>query len=238
MMRSGASFESCSNRRADTSSLPMTAKPERTVKIDNLLTLLALVGSTVAFVVSWSKERQLATLHRADQIQAAAAHAIAKLDRWPAIRLSLSGKLQPKLVQSTRQLEDDFDVSKARDILWSQAEDLHSSLDEPEIKEEIDIGYLPLFGFRSSFREEYTSTLSRLREAEKVAFAQLQLDLQASVLGQENDSHQYVPARLGNLLRDAVTKYKDKVHTETTKILEEASIPLVLLIRSTATVDQ
>ena len=98
----------------------MRLKLDWSIKVSDLLTSITIVVSVIALLISWSKDREAKLTEQANRVRIAAATAIAKLDRWQALQLSMYRELQPTYVEMSELLTDRYDVQRVRDQFWKR----------------------------------------------------------------------------------------------------------------------
>src|ERR1044071_799263 len=96
----------------------MSPRVDWTIKVRDVLTTLTVAISVAALVLSWSKDRAAQKTERANQVRAAAAGILTKLDRWQALQLSLYQELQPTFVEASEQLQKQYNIVVVRDQVW------------------------------------------------------------------------------------------------------------------------
>lgn len=125
-----------------------------TLKIGDLLTSGSILISLVTFLVSWAKDRRIRQKELADKIRAAAAHTLAKLERWEEPSISIADEAQPIFVETSELIDPDEEDSiiLARDYLWKELSRLRAEKLRRVLGEEVEIAYIDLYAYMPGIR--------------------------------------------------------------------------------------
>lgn len=192
---------------------------EWTVKFGDILTSVTILVSVSALVFSWSKDRLTRETEQADRVREAAATALTQLDRWQLLNESLYQDLQPTFVKTSEMLQEDFDLTKARDFLWKEINRNRTQIKEKTLNEKIFTSYVKLLPHFPETRGQYISTLDQLRALEEEISGQFLEATQLDVMSAQKKKMNYTTARLGNALRTTALKYKDKLLSQSEEII-------------------
>jgi hypothetical protein len=198
----------------------MGLKIEKTVSIRDFLTTLAIVVSVLALVNTLKQDQFLRQKEQADRVRNAAALTLAKLERLQTLYGSFYLELQPIFVETSEMLARDFDITSTRDFLWKKANEIHFSVLERIIEEEIEVAYTSLYGYHPAVRELFQSALQKLKREEESTYWQFQSDSQAVIFSFADRQKDYQTAELGNALRDTAFHYETIQDEKSREVLE------------------
>lgn len=189
------------------------------IKVGDILTSLTIIVSVVALVITWTKDRTTRETQQADLVRSAAASAITKLDRWQALQLSLYQELQPEFVITSEKLVDDFNVIKVRDYLWKTISSKRIEISSKILEEQISTSYINLLAHFPETRRQFLAMFQTLNKAEEEISGSFLEQTQKDVMAFEGRKEKYTSAMLGNALRSTATQHKEKVISETSRII-------------------
>jgi hypothetical protein len=197
-----------------------TLKLEWTVNIGNILTMLTIIVSVIALIISWSKDQYTRQKEQADRVRSAVARTIAKLDRWQSLQLSAFQELQLIFIETSEMLVKNFDLVTARDYLWKSINAQRTNIAGKILDEQIQTAYVDLFSHFPEIRNLFLDTLSRLNNTEKEVMLSFLKATQQDVLALEKVKDRYTTALLGNALRATAEKHSAEFEASTSKIME------------------
>jgi hypothetical protein len=200
------------------------------MKIGDVLTTATIVVSVVALLISWSKDRYSRQKEQADRVRGAVAVALAKLDRWQVLQLSLFQDLQPVFIDTSEMLAKDFNFVEARDFLWRSINAQRTNVADKVLNEQIESAYVGLFSHFPKIRPLFLETISDLNDLQKTLFNAFLVDTQLNVLSFDNHRAEYASAKLGNALRETATKYEEQLKQQTDLRLEQIRLFLFQVV--------
>jgi len=144
----------------------MRLKLDWSIKVGDLLTSITIAVSVIALLVSWSKDREAKLTEQANRVRAAAATAIAKLDRWQALQLSMYRELQPTYVEMSELLADCDDVQRVRDQFWKRVNVERTRIAQKVLEEQLGTAYSDLLSHFPAARDKFTDAFVKLGAVE------------------------------------------------------------------------
>lgn len=186
-------------RRHQDNLMPFTL--DKTFKVGDLLTSLTIAISALALFTTIERERSARLIEHASKVRASAANAIAKLDRWQAIQLSLYNELQPTFIEVSEGLMKDFDIYKYRDLYWKKFTAERARVARQVLEEQLGTAYADLLAHFPAARTQYTEAFARLSDVEMSVTTSFLEQTEASILSFRERQKSYNTAQLGNALR-------------------------------------
>jgi hypothetical protein len=174
---------------------------DRTFKVGDLLTSLTITLSALALFTTIERERSARLIEQASKVRASAANAIAKLDRWQSIQLSLYNELQPTFIEVSEGLVRDFDIYKYRDLYWKKFTAERARVARQVLDEQLGTAYADLLAHYPAARTQYTEAFARLSDVEVEVTTSFLEQTEASILSFREKRNSYNSAQLGNALR-------------------------------------
>jgi hypothetical protein len=179
---------------------------EKKVNAGHVLTVLTILVSVVSLLVAWNREADQRLTDRANQIRAAAAKALVKLDRWKAVSMSMFDMVKPDFVDTKEMLKKRFDIVEARDHLWKALHVTRVSMLKHAMDEQVEMSYLELYAYHPEIRELFHSTLAKLKAEEQQAFSAFLAETENVVLSWEGRKKDYTTAALWGDLSEVSNK--------------------------------
>lgn len=195
---------------------------DQTVKVGDLLTSFSVIVAAATFGYSWWKDRIVRQRDQAAHVRAAAGEALAKLELWVELTLSLTGNVQELLVETSQMLSTSHDVGLARDYLWKGLNRARGDIVTRQREAGIGPAYIQLYAYRPDAYRNFVDIFSSLRTTVDQQFTLLLDGTQHLVLTSEPESESYDPANLGNHLREAVHKSEAGLRTAMESVLARA----------------
>jgi hypothetical protein len=174
---------------------------DTSINVGNILTVVTILVSVSALLLSLAKDRRTRERDLADRVRGAAAKTLAKLERWQELALAYYEDVRPTFVDTSELLARDFDPPAARDALWRALEDARLGSLQRIRDEEIETAYVDLYAFNVSVYERFRSTLARLKAVDQRLYGSFVEAAQHPVLAEAENKANYTPANLGNKLR-------------------------------------
>lgn len=184
---------------------------DASISIGNILTIVTILVSVSALLISLAKDRRTRERDLADTVRGAAARTLAKLERWQELALAYYEDVQPTLVETTELLARDFNPPAARDAMWRALENNRLSSLQRIRDEEIETAYVDLYAFNLSVYERFRSTLARLKAADQRLYGSFIEAAQHPVLAQAENKADYTAAELGNELRELCEHFRGQL---------------------------
>lgn len=174
---------------------------DKTIKVGDLLTSLTVALSALALYTAIERERSARLIEQATKVRVSSANAIAKLDRWQAIQLSLYNELQPAFIEVSEGLAKDFNVFAIRDLYWKKVTAERARVARQVLEEQLGTAYAELLAHFPAARSQYTEAFSRLTEVEADVTTSFLNKTEGIILSFEDKKPSYNSAQLGNALR-------------------------------------
>ena len=188
---------------------------EKRIDAGNILTVLTIIISMVSILVAWNKEANYRLTERANQVRAAAAKTLVKLDRWKSVSFSIYELVKPDFVDTKEMLKKRFDVIEARDHLWKALHVTRATMIKHAMDEQVEMAYLELYSYHPEVRELFNETLTQLKAEEQRAFSEFLAETQDAVLSWRGKREEYTTAALWRQLNEISTKkqveYQQKI---------------------------
>ena len=200
------------------------------IKIGDVLTMMTIIVSVTALLISWSKDRDGRQKEQADQVRVAVGTAVAKLDRLQALHLSAFQGLQPVFVDTAEMLAKDFNVVAARDFLAKGINGQRTRIVEKALDEHIETAYIGLFSHFPAIRPLFLDTLRQLKGAEEEVLGAFLDATQREIVGLRQRKADYSSGELERSLRDLAAAHRADLERKTTIILEPARAFLLQVV--------
>ncbi|MDM0059006.1 hypothetical protein [Variovorax fucosicus] len=206
---------------------------DRTVKLGDLLTTLAILISLFALLSTLAKDRISREHEAANRVRSAAAQAITKLDRWKALQLSLYSRMRPEFIVLSQSLAKNFDVIEVRDDLWKRVGEERAKVAQQVIDEQLGTAYADLLAHFPVVRERFMELNITLADIELEETDGFLRDGQASILSFEDKKASYTTAMLGNSLRSVAAGHEDSLRRKSEAALKPLQEFLFDVIKKT-----
>ena len=181
---------------------------DRTISFGHLLTSVSIMISIVALLYGWSKDIGQRRVEQADEIRNAAAQALAKVQRWEELSLSLFEEIQPTLVATTELVRDEGG-EKAGDYLWREWYASRQRMRFRILEEEIETAYVGLYGYHPEVRQLFVTARDSLQKKEEAMFYGVTVRTD-SIVRNAKSGPNFQTAALGNKLRQVVGRYQER----------------------------
>lgn len=185
------------------------------VKVGDLLTVATILISLISILISWNIDRRLRLSKEADEIRSAGAQALGDIERWADLSLSIYAHIQPALVDASetalrreKRQEPLISVERARDLLWKSVNALHLTVEQRILEEDIESGYIALFGYYPSVRELYRNTILQMRSVDVEMHGRLLAALELEIVSTARAQGEVRTADVGRALRATAAKIK------------------------------
>jgi hypothetical protein len=170
-----------------------------TVSTSNLVAAFAVLISVLTLLLSVRRDRLMKRAQYADHIRGAAALLTAKLERWCNLAFGLLEQIQPIITEADAFIIANCNVVNTRDKFWRDLWLLQVAVSNRILEEEIEIAYVPLYGYDANVRELFLATLDRLKEIRRATESHLLDSTQRDILQYREATPS--SAELGNRLR-------------------------------------
>jgi len=197
----------------------MRLKLDWSIKVSDLLTSITIVVSVIALLISWSKDREAKLTEQANRVRVAAATAIAKLDRWQALQLSMYRELQPTYVEMSEILADRYDVQRVRDQFWKRVNVERTRIAQKVLEEQLGTAYSDLLSHFPAARDKFTDAFVKLSAVESAVTENYLGASEHAILSLEGKQKDYMTPILGNALRQAAATHSVSLQTESEAII-------------------
>ncbi len=200
------------------------------IRIGDLLTMVTIIVSVTAMLISWSKDREAKQKEQADQVRVAVGTAVAKLDRIQALHLSAFQELQPVFVDTAEMLAKDFNVVAARDFLSKRINGQRTKIVEKALDEHIETAYIGLFSHFPAIRPLFLDTLRQLKGAEEEVLGAFLDATQRELMALRERKADYSSGELERSLRGIAAEHRADLERKTASILEPARAFLLQVV--------
>ena len=200
------------------------------IRIGDLLTMVTIIVSVTAMLISWSKDREAKQKEQADQVRVAVGTAVAKLDRIQALHLSAFQELQPAFVDTAEMLAKDFNVVAARDFLSKRINGQRTKIVEKALDEHIETAYIGLFSHYPAIRPLFLDTLRQLKAAEEEVLGVFLDATQREIMALRERKADYNSGELEHSLRGIAAEHRADLERKTASILEPARAFLLQVV--------
>lgn len=200
------------------------------IRIGDLLTMVTIIVSVTAMLISWSKDRDSRQKEQADQVRVAVGTAVAKLDRIQALHLSAFQELQPVFVDTAEMLAKDFNVVAARDFLSKRINGQRTKIVEKALDEHIETAYIGLFSHFPAIRPLFLDTLRQLKGAEEEVLGAFLDATQRELMALRERKADYSSGELERSLRGIAAEHRADLERKTASILEPARAFLLQVV--------
>ena len=198
----------------------MRLKLDWSIKVSDLLTSITIVVSVIALLISWSKDREAKLTEQANRVRGmAAATAIAKLDRWQALQLSMYRELQPTYVEMSELLADRYDVQRVRDQFWKRVNVERTRIAQKVLEEQLGTGYSDLLSHFPAARDKFTDAFVKVSAVESEVAENYLGASERAILSLEGTQKDYMTPILGNTLRQAAATHSVSLQTKSEAII-------------------
>jgi hypothetical protein len=152
---------------------------DRRVTVGEILTSLTILFSVLTLTLSLYQDRAKERKEHADRVRAAAAEALARLERWH--ELSAYPNFDQVFVETGESLAETGDARRARDVLWKGLVRRQAEIDALIAEEKVEVVPAEVYSYNPGLHEVFNCTLRRLKTARRDAFDKLLADAQAKV---------------------------------------------------------
>jgi hypothetical protein len=179
----------------------MSLQLDNSVKVGDILTSLTIFISVIALLLSLAKDRDTKAAEQANKVRRAAADALAKLDRWQGVQLSLYQALQPTFVELSEVLAKNYDVVNVRDLFWKKVNIERTRVAKQVFDEQLGTAYTDLLSHFPAARGKFVEAFAKLSEVEDGVTQSFLADSEQSILSLKDEQTTYTTPVLGNALR-------------------------------------
>ena len=208
------------------------------ITFGNILTSLTIIGSVIAALISWQKDRLLTQEKQANEIRAAASATLTKLDRWKAISLSTFDEVKPLFVDTKEDIGHHHDIEEAKHTLWKNILKAEIAENGSILDEDFASGYTGLSSYDPDARVSALNLLKRLNAEQTQAYHDLLTNTQEILDGLEtahlsqscfkaNESGLY-----NSLVLDITEPMRSKYEERLENILKPSEDALTRLVKS------
>jgi hypothetical protein len=197
---------------------------DSSIDVGNILTVVTILVSVSAVLLSLAKDRRTRERDLADRVRGAAARALAKLERWQELALAYYEDVLPAFVEASQFLGQDVDPTDtdnpdrdkkaaiaARDALWPALESVRISSLQRIREEEIETAYVDLYAFNVSGYERFRSTLARLKDIDQRLYKSFKNETQEPIFAMGANRAKYTTANLGDALRRTAERFRNQL---------------------------
>ena len=187
---------------------------KREITVGDILTILAILISSITLFFTWSKERQQQRIEQGNKVKSAAARTLAKLERWQEYSLRYYDIVEPMFVDTSIVFAKEFDTVATRDYLWKNLGQEKASIEQKKFDEEIETTYVELYSYDPTTFDAFVTNLKKLKEDDEAVFESFRAQTEINILDQKDDSSRgkrqgkYQTALLGNLLRNTKDQHR------------------------------
>jgi hypothetical protein len=204
------------------------------VAVGDLLTSLSILVAAVTLYVSLRQARKQRQREVADSVRAAAADALARLNRYARLPELVADSAQTIAVETSRKIAQPpakGDVEDARDYLWMKLLLQWQNARTAQRAEGVELVHVKLLGYRPDAYEGIEKAIEELDQGAMHCFNVLLERSQAAVLEWDGvDRQTYQSAKLGNELRKRLFDYKKELGLNAAEILSEVDARLNAII--------
>jgi len=190
---------------------------KREIDIGQVLTIISIVGSVIAFFLAWGNDKALKDKEYADRIRKSAAAVTAKIERWSELSDRYFEDLQPTLVDVSEKVAETNARQPANRILFRGLMDAKGKASQRIVDEQLQGAYMELYGYVPQFQGVFDTTIERIKSAERESQQALRLRLQDILLDKAVTSLKDSPS-IGNVFRSSVEEERVKLQNRITQI--------------------
>ena len=206
----------------------LTVKPE--ISIGDLLTIVSIVVSVMALLISWRRHQELRKKEYADRIRRSAGTVVAKLHRWKDLTLRFYEDIQPLITEADMTQVKAQNFVAVRDFFWHGLGTAHSKSSQRILEEQIEIAYVDLYGYDPRIQVLFNEVLDRLKLIDHSIFTLVLYSTQSDILQLSTEEGPYVSAQLGNKLRDTCYQLREECRHLMDDVIAPFSSEMIKLI--------
>jgi hypothetical protein len=173
---------------------------ERKLNIGHLLTVVSVLISIAALLVSRSKDQQLYAREQADRVRSAAGNALAGLERSSELAASLFDDLQPMFVRASERMASRAKPAVVRDLVWQETNAARAAVMRKMLDDNPQQAYVALYGYHPSLRDLVKAVTRQLEGRDDKVFSEFIAALEGEVLARRVDGPDET-AIAGNAMR-------------------------------------
>ncbi len=192
---------------------------EKSFKLGDLLTTIAILASLGVFFGSWRQDFEARRTMQADRIRAASAQMLKATDRWQEIRASQFSDLEPVFVTTSGMLKKNFDIGQSADYLWSQINVVWSSANNKILDSQVETAYIDLLPYFPDSRDMFRSCFTKLDALNTATLDSLLEATQDDVLAFEKMKKLYRVEDLANRLRSTDDQHRKVFLEQVSQVL-------------------
>lgn len=197
----------------------MSMQLDWSIKVSDLLTTATIVISVIALLLSLSKDRDAKVTEQASRVRSAAATAIAKLDRWQALQISMYQELQPTYVGLSEKLAESFNVQRVRDEFWKEVNIERTRVAQKVLDEQLGTAYSDLLSHFPAARGKFTDAFAKLSSIEAAVTDSYLGESESAILSLEGMQKNYTTPTLGNALRKAAASHSAELKSSSEAVI-------------------
>lgn len=205
-----------------------TVKPE--ISIGDLLTIVSVVVSIIALLVSWRRHQELQRKEYADRIRRSAGTVVAKLHRWKDLTLRFYEDVQPLITEADMTQVKAQNFVEVRDLFWHGLSIAHSKSSQRILEEQIEIAYVDLYGYDPKIQVLFNEVLDRLKLIDNSIFTLVLYSTQSDILRLSTEEGPYISAQLGNKLRNTCYQLREECKSLMDDVIAPFSLEMIKLI--------
>lgn len=201
------------------------------ISFGDVLTIVSLVVSAAALLLSWQKDRALKRKEYADKIRHSAGTVTAKLQRWKDLSLRYFEDIQPLITKADWMLAKKQAVVDIRDLFWQGMVDARAVASQRIMDEQIEIAYTDMYGFDPRIQVLFSEVVNRLRIIDRSIYTQALYLTQAGIVHFESVPEPHQSAQLGNELRDGCYNLAEKCKSLMNNAIDPFAREMIKLIQ-------
>ena len=178
----------------------MTLIPE--ISIGDILTIVSILVSVIALLISWQRNRELKRKDVADKIRHGAGMVVVKLQRWRELSIHYFEDIQPLITEVDMEFVKKGSIPEVMNTFWVKLSDLRTKTSQRIIDEQIETAYIDLFGFDPRIQILFNEVVNRLKLIDNSIYTQARYSTQADILTALSQPKKYKSSELGNKLRN------------------------------------
>lgn len=175
----------------------MVVKAE--ISVGDILTIISIVVSVIALLISWHTNQELKRKEFADKIRHGASTVVVKLQRWRELMLRFFEDIQPLITEADMELVRNQKIIDIRDIFWQKLSDIRTKLSQRIVDEQVETAYIDLYGFDPRIQILFSEVINRLKVVDKSIYSQTLNSTQSDILSLRPP---FYSSQLGNELRN------------------------------------
>ncbi|GCL62591.1 hypothetical protein [Pseudaquabacterium pictum] len=203
---------------------------KREIDLGQILTVISIVGSLVAFIVAWNKDQYLKDREYADRVRKSASIVTAKVERWGELSQRYFEDIQPTLVDVSEKVAETNSTQPANRMLFKGLMDAKAKASQRIVDEQLQIAYMELYGYVPTFQGIFDTTIDSIRSAERAAQENLRSRLQ-DVLRDEKVLSMKESPLIGKALRDIVEDERKKLSATLVNVSAPLRAKILQIIR-------